>query len=163
MRRELYFLIIFIIVLSCNQSNDKFIFEENAIGFKNCSELSLGELSYETQYDDMIDLMGEPGEIEKFDVGGWQVKKYLYENLTIELTDSFVYNIKCYHKQWETPSGIRVGLKKCQVKRILNISMRYLDYDSARWQFTCPNFYSLTLIFGADSKLRSIEIGIDLP
>jgi len=163
MRRELFFAIIFFGVFGCNQSNEKFQFEGDAIGFKDCSELSIGELSYETQYDEMIELLGEPVMIEDYDVGGWLVKKYNYKNLTMEITDSMVYNIKSSSKHWETPSGIKIGQKKRQVKRILNVSMKYLDYDSDRWQFTCPNFYSLTLIFGVDRTLRSIEIGIDLP
>lgn len=163
MRRELFFALIFIGVLSCNQSDDKFTFEEDAIGFKDCSELYIGELSYETKFDEMIELLGEPVMIENYEVGGWLVDQFIYENLTVEIADSMIYNIKSYKKHLETPAGIKIGQKKRLVKRILNVSMKYLDYDSDRWQFTCPNFYSLTLIFGVDRKLRSIEIGIDLP
>ena len=94
----------------------------------------------------------------------YNTETWIYRNIKIDITNGHILSISTISSECSTPNGIRPGLTKLDVLRILKMPLDAAVKKEKEIQIAnCGPEAYLVLIFNDQNILERLELGIDLP
>jgi hypothetical protein len=150
-----------------SQLNDKGLIRFNKENYRICleeSEFKYGLIDYSDNKDSLLQKIGIPDTIEVNEDLHSEIWQYGF--MDIGLSNNHIYYMWCKDSSLMTPSGIKIGLSKNDISKILfgsHYPEHTLDPDDKNIQIVnCRTEYFLVMDF-RNNILINLEMGIDLP
>jgi hypothetical protein len=158
-----------LILLSCNYTKDKIInrgllIQTDSTSCLPSSEFRLDNIKFSFTPDSIREKIGEPDSISI--EPDFNSETLHYEHLDISIANNEIYYILSKDTIASTPSGLKIGLSKSEISKILfgeNSGIFKIKPEATNVQFVnCDIEYYMLLDFESN-KLIKLGMGIDLP
>lgn len=128
------------------------------------SEFQLGEIHYLDTPQQIMEKIGKPYSIEEDSFTN--ANTWIYKDLEIRIMNNHINYISCKDSTISTPNGLRVGLMKCEVDRILfgkKAGVYKIVPGTKEIQIVnCATEFYMIIKFDSN-KIAELCMGLDVP
>lgn len=127
------------------------------------SEFQLNEIVYSDNKERVESLLGKPS--ESYFEAVVHSETWLYKDISVSFVNDRVYEISTSSENYSTPSGLKVGIHRNEVSKILfSQTGKQLKTDVKEIQIVgCKNGAYLVMQFDSSYTVKHLELTIDLP